>query len=211
MGSEHKTMSGEPDRSHPILSIMANMMNYLNVSLYEGLFTYNDQQARARLNELYDSMSATPSDAPSMCDSVEFYRNVQYLRKVTDTYDPDYASYMREIYQYIRALETKKQTCSVTLHDTHDDSVAEAHTATENIQEDENNGESVLYTQQELDDMKEESEAEKKQWQIERDRAAVAAAASEPGLYDDNDDIDWLQREREDWTNSIRSRNMYNR
>jgi hypothetical protein len=188
MGSEHKTMSGEPDSCHPILSIMANMVNYLNVSLYEGLFTYNDQQARARLNELYDSMSATPSDAPSIGHSVEFYKNVQYLRKVTDTDDPDYAIYMRIIYQYVRALEAKQ-----------------------NIQEHENKGKSVIYSQQELDDMKEESEAEKKQWQIERDRAAAAAAASEPGLYDDNDDIDWLQREREDWTNSIRSRNMYNR
>ena len=47
----------QPD---PIVSLMACMMNYLNVSLYEGLFTYNHEQARATLNDIYDSVSKTP-------------------------------------------------------------------------------------------------------------------------------------------------------
>jgi hypothetical protein len=108
MGTEHKTVSGEPDSCHPIVSLMANMMNYLNVSFYEGRFTYNHEQARAKLNELYDRLSKTPSISPSMVDSVEFYSNVRYLRNVTDTDHRDYAIYMRDLYQYVRRLESQQ-------------------------------------------------------------------------------------------------------
>jgi len=85
---------------HPIVSLMACMMNYLNVSLYEGRFTYNDERARARLNEIYDSVSKTPLMAPSVSDSAAFYINVRYLRRVTDTDDAEYANYMRDLHRY---------------------------------------------------------------------------------------------------------------
>ena len=45
---------------HPIVQTVANMMNYLSVSLYEGQFTLKHEQARTRLNELYDHLSKTP-------------------------------------------------------------------------------------------------------------------------------------------------------
>ena len=96
-----------PLNPNPIVSLMACMMNYLNVSLYEGQFTYNDERARATLNEIYDSVSKTPLMAPSVSDSEAFYKNVRYLRHVTDTYDPDYASYMGELHRYIVAEKRK--------------------------------------------------------------------------------------------------------
>ena len=86
---------------HPIVQIVANMMNYLSVSLYEGQFTLKHEQARARLNELYDYISKTPSVAPSFSHSSEFYYNVKELRNVTDTDDPDYHAYIRKLKEYM--------------------------------------------------------------------------------------------------------------
>ena len=88
---------------HPIVQIVANMMNYLSVSLYEGQFTLKHEQARTRLNELYDHLSKTPSAAPSLSHSSEFYYNVKELRNVTDTDDPDYNHYVRLLCHYIRS------------------------------------------------------------------------------------------------------------
>jgi hypothetical protein len=99
--------STETINVHRIVQLFANMMNYLNVSFYEGRFTYNHEQARMRLNNLYDSVSKSPSLAPSMEDIVDFYRNVNDLRNVTETDDPDYASYMRELYQHVRLSESR--------------------------------------------------------------------------------------------------------
>jgi hypothetical protein len=83
------------------IQLMANMINYLNVSLYEGQFTYNHEQARLRLNEIYDTLSKTPSITPSKNDILEFYNNVKYLKNVTDTDDIDYWNYINKLKQYI--------------------------------------------------------------------------------------------------------------
>ena len=89
------------DNNNLILGLMANMNNYLNVSLYEGQFTYNHEQARLRLNELYDTLSKTSSITPSKNDILEFYNNVKYLKNVTDTDDMDYWNYISKLKQYI--------------------------------------------------------------------------------------------------------------
>lgn len=89
---------------HPIITVMANMMNYLTLSLYQGQFTYNHERSWARLNTLYDQLSKTSSVAPSLKVSGEFYENVVYLRRVTETDDPDYASYMGKIRHYVCTL-----------------------------------------------------------------------------------------------------------
>jgi len=109
MGSEYENVSGQPDRGHhPIVSLLANMMNYLNVSFYEGLFTHNHERARAKLNELYDLTSSASSIAPSINNIIEFYNNVKSLRQVTDTDDYDYHNYMRQLYQYIQKCQLIK-------------------------------------------------------------------------------------------------------
>ena len=41
---------------HGIVQVMANVINYLDVSLYEGLFTYNDEQSRAIINSIYKTV-----------------------------------------------------------------------------------------------------------------------------------------------------------
>ena len=89
-----------------IVITMANMLNYLNVSLYEGQFTYKHEQARAKINEIYDSVvsTKTPFDAPSLETIAEFYNNVKCLKNVTDTDDPDYYQYMRELGNYYIVL-----------------------------------------------------------------------------------------------------------
>ena len=89
------------DDNNLILQLMANMINYLNVSLYEGQFTYNHEQSRLRLNELYDTLSKTPSITPSKNDIIEFYNNIKYLKNVTDTDDMDYWNYISKLKQYI--------------------------------------------------------------------------------------------------------------
>ena len=47
--------------NNEIVILMANMINYLNVSFYESLFTYNHEQARAELNTIYQSVTLKPT------------------------------------------------------------------------------------------------------------------------------------------------------
>jgi hypothetical protein len=87
---------------HNIVQLMANIINYLNVSLYQGQFTYNHEQSYAQLNELYDNLSKKPYKAPSIKDITCFYNNLIYLKNVTDTDDQDYHLYMNELKKYIK-------------------------------------------------------------------------------------------------------------
>jgi hypothetical protein len=98
------TMDGDVN---PVVQLMANMLNYLNVSLYEGQFTLKDEQSRRRLNEIYDTYARNTEliikHQPNLCDITEFYRNIKDLRNVTDTDDPDYNHYVRLLCHYIRS------------------------------------------------------------------------------------------------------------
>ena len=100
------------NNNHEIVILMANMINYLNVSLYESLFTYNHEQARAELNAIYQSVALKCSEPPSLDDSVNFYRNVFYLKSVTDTDDGTYHMYMRRLKSYIQKLKMKDSSPS---------------------------------------------------------------------------------------------------
>jgi hypothetical protein len=55
------------------------------------------------LNDLYDRVSKTPSVAPSVSDIRDFYNNIAFLWRVTETEDPDYDRYMRQLRRYIIA------------------------------------------------------------------------------------------------------------
>jgi hydrogenase maturation factor HypF (carbamoyltransferase family) len=88
-----------------VLELMANMINYLNVSLYEAQFTLKHEQSRRRLNEIYDSYSLKTNARPIVSDITEFYMNVKELINVTDTDDPDYTRYMRLLRRYIRLCD----------------------------------------------------------------------------------------------------------
>ena len=87
----------------PAVATMAGIINYLTVSLYQGQFTYNDEQAWATMNDIYDRVSKTPSIAPFVSDIREFYNNIAFLWHVTETDDPDYDRYMRQFRRYITA------------------------------------------------------------------------------------------------------------
>ena len=87
----------------PAVATMAGMINYLTVSLYQGQFTYNHEQAWTMLNDIYDRVSKTPSIAPSVSDIRDFYNNIAFLWRVTETEDPDYDRYMRQLRRYIIA------------------------------------------------------------------------------------------------------------
>jgi hypothetical protein len=89
------------NKVHYIIELLANIINYLNVSLYQGQFTYYHEQAFARLNELYEQLSKQPCIAPSIDDINEFYNNIMYLKNVTDTDDPNYYCYLRSLKKYI--------------------------------------------------------------------------------------------------------------
>ena len=89
-----QTMSTPPPVVvHEIVQTMANIMNYLSVSLYEGQFTKNYEDSYATLHYIYDSAASTPSVAPSLNDCTLFYDNIVYLANVTYTDDPDSVSY----------------------------------------------------------------------------------------------------------------------
>ena len=101
------TTTSYPLSAESVIQLMANIINYLNVSLYEGLFTYNHQQSRASLNSIYDAIvvGTPPLTAPSLEDCAEFYRSMLYLTNVTDTDDPNYYIYKKTLLCHVRALE----------------------------------------------------------------------------------------------------------
>ena len=106
-------MSGDDDVStiievHPVVTTMANMINYLTVSLYQGQFTYNHEQAWAQLNEIYNCISKTPSIGPSLKTIQDFHGNVASLWFVTETDDPDYDRYVRQLRRQIATAEAEK-------------------------------------------------------------------------------------------------------
>jgi hypothetical protein len=105
----NETLQSEPDKSGPIIVVhevvllMASIMNYLSVSLYEGLFQQRHQEALSELNTIYNEISKNPQNAPSFKDAVLFYNNFVYLSKVMDTDDPDYSRFRKSLYRYINA------------------------------------------------------------------------------------------------------------
>ena len=90
-----------------VLETFAHIINYLNVSLYEGQFTYKHEQARARINALYDEVTNkvnvfknenNSENAISLAsECAELYSNLMCLWNVTDTDDPDYHNYIHKI------------------------------------------------------------------------------------------------------------------
>jgi len=95
-------LNTEEHTVHYIIELMANILNYLSVSLYQGQFTHVHERSYAELNSLYDNLSKTPFDAPSIIDITCFYNNLIYLKNVTDTDDPDYSIYMDKLKKYIK-------------------------------------------------------------------------------------------------------------
>jgi hypothetical protein len=105
------TLMDIPIIVHPIVQIMANIMNYFSVSLYVDRFTKTHEDSYAILNSIYDIVSSTPSTAPSLNDSQQFYNNIVYLAGVTYTDDPDYYTYKRTLRKYI--IELTSPGCEV--------------------------------------------------------------------------------------------------
>lgn len=100
------------NNDNEIVILMANMINYLNASLYESLFTYNHQQARAELNAIYEAVSTNRMVPPSLDDIINFYRNMIYLKSVTETDDDTYHTYMRQLKSYIQKLKGSSSSSS---------------------------------------------------------------------------------------------------
>ena len=93
-----------PVEVNVIVQTMANIMNYLSVSLYEDQFTKNHQDSYLTLHSIYDSVASRPSIAPSLNDCTQFYDNIVYLASVTYTDDPDYYTFKRILRKYIVEL-----------------------------------------------------------------------------------------------------------
>jgi hypothetical protein len=86
-----------------VMATMANMLNYLTVSLYQGQLTQLHQESLARLNEIYDTVSKTPNTTPSIEIVREFYNTLVSLRSITETEDEQYHDYTRLLREYIAA------------------------------------------------------------------------------------------------------------
>ena len=89
--------------AHDVMATMINMLNYLDVSLYQGQITHQHQQSLARLNEIYATASKRPNVTPSIEIVQEFYNTLVSLRSITETEDVQYRDYTRLLRQYIAA------------------------------------------------------------------------------------------------------------
>ena len=180
----------------PIIVTMAGMINYLTVSLYQGQFTYNHEQAWARLNDIYDSISKTPSVLPLLSHVIEFYSNVVFLWRVTESEDLDYHIYMRQFRRHIAGYQTTVEGGVAETDPADgpapDDGPADgpASVTTTAIQKVEDGRQHI----EEDDAMCEEEQA----W-YDRETSSLE--------QQEWDDTDWLAKEREDWTESIRFKN----
>lgn len=104
---QSKQIRGHVLSAEQVLETFANIINYLNVSLYEGQFTHKHEQARARINALYDEVTnksntnepgnENATTPPFANECAELYSNLMCLWNVTDTDDPDYHNYIRKI------------------------------------------------------------------------------------------------------------------
>ena len=92
------------DNIHDIVVLMANIINYLNSSFYEGLFNQKHEEARKNINAIYDTASKTPNQSPTKEECVSFYQDLCLLTKVTYTDDPDYYTYKRKLRGWIDKL-----------------------------------------------------------------------------------------------------------
>jgi hypothetical protein len=95
--SEPELETIEPTPNHCV-QLMANVMNYLNVSLYEGSFKKCHEDALRALNSIYDTVAKAPQELPPYSMRTSFYDNFIFLSPVTDTDDPDYTRYKRQLF-----------------------------------------------------------------------------------------------------------------
>ncbi len=101
---ERPGMPGMPETAtepNEIVTLLANFVNYLNVSYYESLFTQKHEEARANINAIYDTVANTPNAPPTKEQCVSFYNDIRVLGNVTYTDDPDYFIYKRLLRKYI--------------------------------------------------------------------------------------------------------------
>ncbi len=100
-------MPERPGMNEPneIVTLLANFVNYLNVSYYESLFTKNHEDARANINAIYDAVAMTPNAPPTKEQCVSFYNDIRVLGNVTHTDDPDYYIYKRLLRKYIASAD----------------------------------------------------------------------------------------------------------
>jgi hypothetical protein len=95
--SEPETETIEPNHC---VQVMANVMNYLSASLYEGSFKKCHEDALRSLNSIYDAVSKSPKELPPYSMRTSFYDNFIFLSPVTDTDDPDYTLYKRQLFRF---------------------------------------------------------------------------------------------------------------
>jgi len=93
--------------SNKVIEVMAHIINYLSVSLYENEFTKNHEDSYAILHSIYDTITLTPSITPSLVDCENFYNNFVYLENVTYTDDQDYYTFKRNLRKYIITMKTQ--------------------------------------------------------------------------------------------------------
>ncbi len=87
-----------------VVSLFANFINYLELSCYASHFTQKHEEARANIVSIYNDVSETPEESPSLEDCISFYNDIRVLENVTDTDDHDYHIYKRLLRRYIAAL-----------------------------------------------------------------------------------------------------------
>ena len=83
-----------------IISVMACVLNYLNVSSYDYYYTQYNQECRKEMNAVYDRGAS--SITVESCK--HFYECLKRLESVTETDDPDYYEYRRKMRRFIISL-----------------------------------------------------------------------------------------------------------
>lgn len=94
----------EMNEVNEVVSLFANFINYMEVSCYASHFTQKHEEARANIVSIYNRVSKTPEESPSLEVCIAFYNDIRVLENVIDTDDHDYHIYKRLLRRYIAAL-----------------------------------------------------------------------------------------------------------
>lgn len=94
-----------PVSHETVMSAMATLLNYMNVSTYEGQMTLQHKEYRHNIDQVYDQCCKSQKITNADCQC--FYSNLKALEPImmTEDEDPEYTHIHNELIKCFRAIK----------------------------------------------------------------------------------------------------------